>query len=274
MAPELPSSCCIRGSLHTGTPTGTEETIHKLPTYVAQPDNGGSGSTNGTIVVLPDTFGWDLINLRLLADSYAKRGNFRVLMPDVHFGDSFSKDSLDVAFPLKGYEPPWYKRIWSMAFAFPKFLIWFWSHRESVSRPIITNFMKDLRDELNSTPGGGKLGVIGFCWGGRYAVLMDPYVDAIYSAHPSFLQVPAEVEAVTKPISFAVGEKDMVLPMKQVEKIKGILKKKEGLDSEVVVYEGMEHSFAVRGNPAIEAAKKGLEGSETQAVEWFIKHLA
>ncbi|KAF3316679.1 hypothetical protein TWF173_001345 [Orbilia oligospora] len=256
MAPELPSSCCMRGSLHTGNPTGTEETIHNLPTYVAQPENS-NGTVNGTIVIIPDVFGWDLINLRLLADSYAKRGNFRVLMPDVHFGDAFAKDSLDVAFPLKGFEPPWYKRL------------------KSVSLPIITKFFKSLREELNSTPGGGgKLGVIGFCWGGRHAILMNPYVDAIYSAHPSFLKVPAEVEAVTKPISFAVGDKDIVLPMKQVERIKGILKKKEGLDSEVVVYEGMEHSFAVRGNPAIEATKKGLEGSETQAVEWFIKHLA
>ncbi|KAF3078285.1 hypothetical protein TWF594_004255 [Orbilia oligospora] len=273
MAPELPSSCCMRGSLHTGNPTGTEETIHNLPTYVAQPENS-NGTVNGTIVIIPDVFGWDLINLRLLADSYAKRGNFRVLMPDVHFGDAFAKDSLDVAFPLKGFEPPWYKRLWTMALSFPKFLLWFWTHRESVSLPIITKFFKSLREELNSTPGGGKLGVIGFCWGGRHAILMNPYVDAIYSAHPSFLKVPAEVEAVTKPISFAVGDKDIVLPMKQVERIKGILKKKEGLDSEVVVYEGMEHSFAVRGNPAIEAAKKGLEGSETQAVEWFIKHLA
>ena len=128
-----------------------------------------------------------------------------------------------------------------MAFAFPKFLVWAWTHREAVSRPIVTKFFGSLREELNSTPGGGKLGVIGFCWGGRYAILMDRYVDAIYAAHPSFLQIPTEVEAVTKPISFAVGDKDVILPMNQVEKIKGVLKKKEGLDSEVVVYEGMEH---------------------------------
>ncbi|KAK6339585.1 hypothetical protein TWF718_008981 [Orbilia javanica] len=269
MAPELPSSCCMRGSLHTGNTTGTEETIHNFPTYVATPEPSDR-PVNGTVVILGDVFGWDFINIRLLADSYAKRGNFRVLAPDVHFGDAFPKDSLDAVFPLKGFESPWYKRLWEMATTFPKFLVWFWAHRESVSHPIITKFFKSLREDPNS----GKIGVVGFCWGGRYAVLMDQYVDAIYTAHPSFLQVPAEVEAVTKPISFAVGDKDIVLPMGQVEKIKGILKKKEGLESEVVVYEGMEHSFAVRGNPAIEAAKTALEGSETQAVEWFIKHLA
>ncbi|KAF3931952.1 hypothetical protein ABW20_dc0101554 [Dactylellina cionopaga] len=160
----------------------------------------------------------------------------------------------------------------ALLFAFPKFLVWFWSHREGVSLPIITKFFKALRD--NPSNNGDKLGVVGFCWGGRYAILMNPYVDAIYAAHPSFLQVPSEVEAVTKPISFALGEKDTVLPMPQVEKIRGVLKKKEHLDSEVIVYENMEHSFAVRGNPEIEEAKKGLEGSETQCVEWFTRHLA
>ncbi|KAK6507271.1 hypothetical protein TWF481_005719 [Arthrobotrys musiformis] len=271
MAPELPSSCCMRGSIHTGETTGTETVIHNLKTYVAIPES--PSDIKGTIVIIPDVFGWDFVNVRLLADSYAKRGGFRVLIPDFHFGTAFAKDSLDVVFPLRGFELPWYKRIWDMVFTFPKFLGWFWAHREAVSRPIITRFFESLREELASTS-GGKLGVIGFCWGGRYAVLMDPYVDAIYTAHPSFLQVPTEVEAVTKPISFALGEKDIVVPMKQVDQIKGILKKKESLDSEVVVYEGMLHSFAIRGNPAFEAEKKGLEGSETQAVDWFIKHLA
>ncbi|KAF3909562.1 hypothetical protein AA313_de0205279 [Arthrobotrys entomopaga] len=158
-----------------------------------------------------------------------------------------------------------------MVSTFPVFILWAWTHKQSVTLPIITNFFKALRQAQAGT--GTKIGVAGFCWGGRYAILMDPYVDAIYAAHPSFLQIPSEVEAVTKPISFALGDKDVVVPMPKVEQIKGVLKKKDNLYSEVIVYEGMEHSFAVRGNPEIELAKKGLEGSETQCVEWFTKHL-
>ncbi|KAK6526278.1 hypothetical protein TWF694_004879 [Orbilia ellipsospora] len=107
MAAELPSPCCMRGSLHNGNPTGTEETIHGLQTYVARPE---TGPTKGTLVIIPDAFGWDFVNLRVLADSYAKRGKFEVLMPDFHFGDPFTKSGLDSVFALKGYEPPFYVR--------------------------------------------------------------------------------------------------------------------------------------------------------------------
>ncbi|KAK6329718.1 hypothetical protein TWF696_003584 [Orbilia brochopaga] len=267
---QLPSVCCMRGCLHDGNPTGTEEVVHGLNTYVARPGDGSDGK--GTVVIVADAFGWDFINLRLLADSYARRGGFRVLLPDFHFGSSLSQDHLDLAFPMKGREPPFWKRVITLLLNGPKFLYWLWAHRQSVSHPIITNWFAALHAEQVRI--GAKTGAAGFCWGGRYAILMNDHVDAIYSAHPSFLGVPHEVEAITKPVSFAVGEKDAVLPMPQVEKIKGVLsKKKDSLDSEVVVYEGAVHSFAVRGNPALPEAKKGLEGSETQAVEWFMKHL-
>ncbi|KAF3915024.1 hypothetical protein ABW21_db0200713 [Orbilia brochopaga] len=267
---QLPSVCCMRGSMHSGTPTGTEQVIHGLQTYVAQPVDGDL--KNGTVVIVPDGFGWTFINLRLIADSYARRGGFRVLMPDFHFGKPLSTDHLDLAFPMKGREQPLWKRVITLVLGFPQFVYWAWSHRESVSRPIVTTWFAAFHAE--QTDIGAKTGVAGFCWGGRYAILMNDYVDAIYAAHPSFLGIPNEVEMITKPVSFALGEKDAVVPLKNVEKIKGILsKKKDSLDSEVVVYEGMVHSFAVRSNPEFPEAKKGLEGSETQAVEWFTKHL-
>ncbi|KAJ6257947.1 hypothetical protein Dda_7737 [Drechslerella dactyloides] len=267
---QLPSVCCMRGSMHAGTPTGTEEVVHGLQTYVARPADGAP--VNGTVVICADAFGWQFINLRLIADSYARRGGFRVLMPDFHFGKPLSTDHLDLAFPMKGREQPFWRRVISLVLGLPQFVFWLWVHRQSVSYPIITNWFAALRDEQAKV--GAKTGVAGFCWGGRYALLVNDYVDAIYTAHPSMLSVPGEIEMITKPVSFAVGEKDPVLPLPQVEKIKGVLsKKKDSLNSEVIVYEGMPHSFAVRGNPEIVEAKKGLEGSETQAVDWFTKHL-
>ena len=44
---------------------------------------------------------------------------------------------------------------------------WLAKHREGVSRPLIDGFVNTVR----MIPGTNKIGAIGFCWGGRYAIL-------------------------------------------------------------------------------------------------------
>ena len=70
-----------------------------------------------------------------------------------------------------------------------------------------------------------------------------------------------------------IGDVDLMTPMKQVDQIKGILEKmKEEVESEVVVYEGATHGFAVRGDRGNEKQKRqGLE-AEDQLVNWFLRH--
>lgn len=75
-------SCCATGSLHTGTPTGRVEKVHGLDCYIADAPNG---SSKGVIVIIPDAFGWELPNNRILADDYAKNG-FKVLLPEFQAG--------------------------------------------------------------------------------------------------------------------------------------------------------------------------------------------
>jgi hypothetical protein len=70
--------CCATGSLHSGTPTGRTEKVHGLDCYVAEAPNG---SPAGVVVIIPDAFGIALINNRVLADAYAKKGNFTVVSP-------------------------------------------------------------------------------------------------------------------------------------------------------------------------------------------------
>lgn len=43
-------------------------------------------------------------------------------------------------------------------------------------------------------------------------------VDAAYACHPSMLSVPGDFEAVTQPMSLAVGSKDSVLDVATVGK--------------------------------------------------------
>ena len=77
-------TACITGALHEGTPKGTISTIAKLPTYVANPVT--TRGKPGVIVIIPDIFGWEFINNRLLADEYAERSGRTIYLPDFMSG--------------------------------------------------------------------------------------------------------------------------------------------------------------------------------------------
>ena len=79
---------CFRGSERIdSTPNGKVATLHGLPTYIAQPSEGRR--TKGIIVIVPDAFGWEFVNNRLLVDQYARTGDFTVFMPDFMNGRYF-----------------------------------------------------------------------------------------------------------------------------------------------------------------------------------------
>ena len=113
-------------------------------------------------------FGWEFPNARLLADEYAKEG-FYVYLPDFHEGDSLHIDFLqNVEPPLKKQESLTVVEKAKNAAVVPATLgPWLLAHREAVSKPLIDGFVNTVRN----TPGTNKIGAIGFCWGGRYAIL-------------------------------------------------------------------------------------------------------
>lgn len=133
-------------------------------------------------------------------------------------------------------------------------------------------------------PGVEKVGVVGFCWGGRYAILaaQEPFsgtagkgVDAAYAAHPSLCAIPGDFEAVSVPLSVALGEKDSYLGMGEVRRIEEVMGRKrgKGVEGEVVVYEGQVHGFALRGGQERVEDKEAMDKAARQGIEWFRKHL-
>ncbi|KAH6709350.1 dienelactone hydrolase family protein-like protein [Leptodontidium sp. MPI-SDFR-AT-0119] len=263
------STCCLSGQVHDGTPAGKIETIDNLQTYVAAPKDG---STAKTIVFLVDIFGWEFKNVRLLADNYAKAG-FYCYIPDVHQGDSIPLELLNsVEPPLKTREQLTMidktKATAAVGVTLPP---WLMKHREAVSRPLIESFINTIRQ----VPGTSKVGAIGFCWGGRYAILAaHGVVDAAYACHPSLVDVPGDFEGVAKPLSLAVGDSDSLLDNGTVSQIQDIIAKKTELPHELRIYKDQVHGFALRSDWSSEKDKKAMDDAEKQGVEWFNKYLA
>ncbi|KAI9742199.1 MAG: hypothetical protein M1818_004099 [Claussenomyces sp. TS43310] len=278
-----PCRDCFSGVINSGTPTGSESVIHGLPTYVAQPH----GQPKGLVVIISDAFGWTFSNTRVLADKYAKTGDFLVYVPDV------MKDSMvyldKVTAPSSWFSTIFLKPYY-MVRAMLHFVPFLIRCRPAVAKPAVFDFFRALRSSPDTT--NLKIGVAGFCWGGKFTVLLaqdapssrvhkagseagEPHslVDAAFTAHPSLLQVPEDITPVSVPLSIAIGDVDMALKKSLVEQAKEILEKKKAGDHECIIYPGAKHGFAVRGDPDDPRQKELGEQAETQALSWFAKWL-
>lgn len=262
------SSCCMSGQLHNhASPTGSETTIGDVKVYVAEPE---SKDKSKTLIFLTDIFGYDFTNTRLLADLYAKEG-FYVLVPDILQGDPLPIDFLqNVEPPLKDKQQAGLiDTAKNTAIVGATLGTWLPKHREAVTLPIVEKFV----DEVRASPGSKKIGTVGFCFGGRYSIIMaHGKVDAAYACHPSLVAIPGDFDPVTKPLSLAVGTQDSLLDDKSNDQIKEILDKKS-VPTEVVKYEDQIHGFTLRGDWSSEKDKKAMDDALKQGVAWFNEHL-
>lgn len=155
--------------------------------------------------------------------------------------------------------------------------------RASVCKPRIFAFFAALRSST-SLP----MGAAGFCWGGKYVTLLcqdsektssgKPLLDCGFTAHPSQLVLPTDIEAVKLPLCISNGSEDFQLKPEGNEMIEEIFARKElelnpdgkrGKMFEMNVVEGARHGFAIRGNPGDEDEKRRGQMAEDQAVDFF-----
>ena len=82
---------CFSGHVHEGQPRGKTIKLHNLDAYVTEPTN--NGPVRGIIVIVPDAFGWEFVNNRILADHYTDKGNYKVYLPDFMLGQQIHRGS-------------------------------------------------------------------------------------------------------------------------------------------------------------------------------------
>lgn len=251
---------CLTVNLHQGTTHGSVEQLGTYPCYVSRyfpptdtsSSSDSSGSNNSSvhnkhtcIVLFTDIFGYQLPNIRLLADKLGLQSQLTVYVPDILFNDSVSPDNFDRA-------------------TFP---IWRSKHGDNETLPCVKDILYHLRNEYHYT----KIGGWGFCFGGRYAALASsntfttikdtttvsmvsngsPHLrglDAYAVAHPSFITID-DFDHLTIPGLFLCAETDMQFPLtlaNEVEKV--LVQTKKIPHTQFKYYPGTTHGFTVRGN--------------------------
>lgn len=100
----------------------------------------------------------------------------------------------------------------------------------------------------------GKFAVVGFCFGGRYALLAASRLGASAAAsfHGTAMgQNLEDAKKVTVPVSFHFGDNDKSVPMTEVEAVREALKGNPR--AEVFVYAGASHGFSSPSRPSYDA---------------------
>ncbi|CAD6446901.1 cfd9cb6b-10d2-40c1-9b41-8911fe52ee9d [Sclerotinia trifoliorum] len=275
---------CIKGTIHAGLPIGHEETVHGLNTYVV----GNPLTTRATVVIYSDIFGHLLPNNKLLADAYAASGEYLVYLPDFFEGDPVNLKVADLLIPVDATKQGTLGKYTGILASMPSFLMWMGRHKEARCTTVCNGFLEKLRVE---TKRERKIGMVGFCWGGRYAIRAaleenmvsiegekKPLIDAVVALHPSNLVFPRDVDGLVVPVSYGWGENDVAVNIKS----KGIIEeihRKEGEKGRSVpemehrVYKPGRHGFAVRGNPDDPQERACLEDSMNQGLQWLGKWL-
>jgi carboxymethylenebutenolidase len=95
--------------------------------------------------------------------------------------------------------------------------------------------------------GAGKIGVIGWCFGGGWslatAMLMPDKIDATVIYYGRLETDKAKLGAIKSPILGLFGAKDKGIPVEGVKAFEAALKEL-GKPAEINIYEGADHAFA------------------------------
>ncbi len=126
-----------------------------------------------------------------------------------------------------------------------------------------------------------KLGITGFCWGGRITWLYaahNPHVKAGAAWYGRFVGDKSELnprnpidiaETLTVPVLGLYGEKDTGIPQDTVQQMRAALAKGHS-KSEIVVYPNSGHAFNADYRPSY--VKADAEDGWKRTLEWFKAH--
>ncbi|MGJ7493240.1 dienelactone hydrolase family protein [Variovorax sp. ZT4R33] len=212
-----------------------------FPAYVAEP----AGQPKGAIVVLQEIFGVNS-HIRSVADGYAAAGylavapaTFHRVKPGVELG--YTGDDMQAGSALKAAV-------------------------EALPAPGV---LQDVQAAVEYAAKAGKVGVVGYCWGGLLTWRSAAGVAGIAAAAPYYgggMTTPEEAALSPKvPVLAHFGSKDHWISLESVEAFK-----KAQPEVEVHVYEA-DHGFNCDQRGSYDAAAAKLAKERTLA--FFAQHV-
>jgi carboxymethylenebutenolidase len=164
-----------------------------VPAYVAQP----AGTPKGAVVVVQEIFGVNS-HIRSVADGYAAQGylavapaTFHRVKPGVEMG--YTDEDMKAGFALK------------MAV-------------EALPAPGV---MQDLQAAVDYAAQAGKVGIVGYCWGGLLTWRAASSLSGLTAAVPYYgggMTTPEEAARKPQvPVLAHFGEKDHWIPLESVQ---------------------------------------------------------
>lgn len=212
-----------------------------IPAYVAEP----KGPPRGGIVVIQEIFGVNS-HIRAVADGYAKDGYlaiapaiFHRVKPDVDLG--YSPDDMSAGMALK-------------------------AATEALPAPGV---MQDIQAAIRHVASAGKVGIVGYCYGGLLSWRAACQLEGLSAAVPYYgggVTTPDEIARKPRcPVMAHFGDQDKWISLESVEAFR-----KAHPEVEVHVY-GANHGFNCDQRGSWNAEAAGLARERTLA--FFRKHV-
>ncbi len=209
---------------------------HKLAAYRADP----SGKARGGIVVIQEIFGVNS-HIKAVADGFAADG-YLAIAPAMF---DRAQRNFDV-----GYTPPDIEQ-----------------GRALRAKITIDMAMMDAQAAVKEAAKAGKVGIVGYCWGGLVAWMASARVSGLSCAVPYYgggILDNADIEPKV-PVMGHFGEKDAMIPVDGVKKLAEKHKKQQ-----IFIYPA-DHGFNCdhRGSYNAPSAQQARE----RTLEFFRKHV-
>jgi carboxymethylenebutenolidase len=209
---------------------------HEFSAYRADPN----GKPKGGLLVIQEIFGVNH-HIRATCDKFAAAG-YLAVAPAL-----FDRAERGIEY---GYQPADIEK-----------------GRAIMQKLNLDDALKDVTAALAVAKEGGKVGIVGYCWGGTVSWAAACRLDGLACAVSYYGGGVGNLvgEKPKVPVQFHFGDKDQSIPMDTVEKVK-----KAHPDQALYVY-GAGHGFNCdeRGSYDAESAKLAL----SRTLEFFGKHL-